>query len=112
MSLLTLLVIIFGIYNILHLSANQITQDILSIVNKEKTISKKALLAQGKVKPSKLEKAIREYRKEIGKRVTLLEKVKQELEVIQKAFSSSDKESHEQLRDERTMRPLVAGENY
>jgi len=60
MSLLTLLVIIFGIYNILHLSANQITQDILSIVNKEKTISKKALLAQGKVKPSKLEKAIRE----------------------------------------------------
>ena len=60
MSLLSLIIVVFGIFNILNLSGNQIAKDVLLISDKEKTISKRALLAQGKIKPSKFEKAIKE----------------------------------------------------
>ena len=59
-SLVLFLLLIAGIYNILNLSASQMGKDISQLANKEKTISKKALLAQGKTRESKIEKAIQE----------------------------------------------------
>lgn len=55
------------------------------------------------------ERVIKVYRKKISRRVSLLEKVKQELKNIQKAFSPEEKESFEQLQHEET-RPVIAGE--
>lgn len=59
-SLLFLVIVIFGIYNILNLSARQIADDVLSMTNKPKSISQKALLVQGKIKQSKFVKAIKD----------------------------------------------------
>lgn len=57
-----------------------------------------------------LEKALKAYRSRISKRVSLLEKIKQELKNIEKAFSPTEAESSEQL-GEGTSRPLVIGES-
>ncbi len=57
-----------------------------------------------------LEKAMKAYRSRISKRVSLLEKIKQELKNIEKAFSPTEAESGEQL-GEGTSRPLVIGES-
>ena len=57
-----------------------------------------------------LEKAMKAYRSRISKRVSLLEKIKQELKNIEKAFSPTEAESSEQL-GEGTSRPLVIGES-
>lgn len=57
-----------------------------------------------------LEKAIKAYRKKISKRINLLEKIKQELRNIQKAFSPDQGESYEQLKDQGIRRPLITSE--
>jgi hypothetical protein len=57
-----------------------------------------------------LEKAMKAYRSRISKRVGLLEKIKQELKNIEKAFSPTEAENGEQL-GEGTSRPLVMGES-
>lgn len=51
-------IIVFGIYNVLGLTKSQISKDIMSLVGKQQTISKRALIAQGKKKESRLKKAI------------------------------------------------------
>ncbi|MCW3982300.1 MAG: hypothetical protein NWE81_04235 [Candidatus Bathyarchaeota archaeon] len=55
-----------------------------------------------------LEKEIRAYRKKIGRRVNLLEKMKHELKNIKKAFSPNEKGSFQHGEDERVHRPLIA----
>jgi hypothetical protein len=55
-----------------------------------------------------LEKEIKVYRKKIGRRVNLLEKMKHELKNIKKAFSSNREESFRSGGDGRVQRPLIA----
>lgn len=57
-----------------------------------------------------LEKAMKAYRSRISNRVSLLERIKQELKNIEKAFSPTEEKSCEQLED-GTGRPLIAGES-
>ncbi len=58
-----------------------------------------------------LEKAIKAYRKKISRRVTLLEKIKQELKNIQQAFSPEEKEGFAQFSEEAIKRPLITSES-
>jgi len=57
-----------------------------------------------------LEKAMKVYRSRISKRVSLLEKIKQELKNIEKAFSPTEAKNSEQLGEE-TSRSLIIGES-
>jgi hypothetical protein len=57
-----------------------------------------------------LEKAMKAYRSRISKRVSLLEKIKQELKNIEKAFSPTEAKSYEQL-GEGADRSLIIGES-
>jgi hypothetical protein len=57
-----------------------------------------------------LEKAMKVYRSRISKRVNLLEKIKQELKNIEKAFSPTEAKNSEQLGEE-TSRSLIIGES-
>lgn len=57
-----------------------------------------------------LEKAIKTHRKNISQRVTILEKIKQELKSLQEAFSPDAKESFEQLHGEEIGTPVITSE--